>query len=122
MIRRVVLSVALLAGLVAGGAAHASAPRCDTRVLVLSAMPVELGPLVAATSGRTTVTYDGRQFWAVSGAKELVLLKTTDSEFHGFVQDRYTTLPPTRDRAARCCSLLAPKAPGAAIPPGTARG
>jgi len=63
VIRRVVLSVALLAGLVAGGAAHASAPRCDTRVLVLSAMPVELGPLVAATSGRTTVTYDGHDFY-----------------------------------------------------------
>ncbi|MFD0581145.1 factor-independent urate hydroxylase [Dactylosporangium darangshiense] len=34
----------------------------------------------------------------VSGVTGLVLLKTTDSEFHGFVQDRYTTLPETRDR------------------------
>ncbi|HTJ32863.1 MAG TPA: urate oxidase [Dactylosporangium sp.] len=34
----------------------------------------------------------------VSGVTGLVLLKTTDSEFHGFVKDRYTTLPETRDR------------------------
>jgi urate oxidase len=45
-----------------------------------------------------TVTYDGHESWVVSGVKDLVLLKTTDSEFHGFLQDRYTTLPPTRDR------------------------
>jgi urate oxidase len=45
-----------------------------------------------------TVTYDGDQSWVVSGVKDLVLLKTTDSEFHGFLQERYTTLPPTRDR------------------------
>ena len=36
--------------------------------------------------------------WVVSGVKDLVLLKTTDSEFHGFLRDRYTTLPPTHDR------------------------
>lgn len=34
----------------------------------------------------------------VSGVRGLVLLKTTDSEFHGYVRDRYTTLPETRDR------------------------
>ncbi|MFG2039371.1 factor-independent urate hydroxylase [Dactylosporangium sp. NPDC048998] len=34
----------------------------------------------------------------VSGVTGLVLLKTTDSEFHGYVRDRYTTLPETRDR------------------------
>jgi urate oxidase len=34
----------------------------------------------------------------VSGVGGLVLLKTTDSEFHGFVRDRYTTLPEARDR------------------------
>jgi len=45
-----------------------------------------------------TVTYDGDQSWVVSGVKDLVLLKTTDSEFHSFLQDPYTTLPPTRDR------------------------
>ncbi|MEV4512117.1 factor-independent urate hydroxylase [Dactylosporangium sp. NPDC049525] len=34
----------------------------------------------------------------VSGVSGLVLLKTTDSEFHGFVKDAWTTLPETRDR------------------------
>jgi urate oxidase len=34
----------------------------------------------------------------VSGVRELVLLKTTDSEFHDFLRDRYTTLAPTDDR------------------------
>ncbi|HWC23998.1 MAG TPA: urate oxidase [Flexivirga sp.] len=34
----------------------------------------------------------------VSGLKDLTVLKTTDSEFHGFYQDKYTTLQPTNDR------------------------
>src|SRR5690348_3936952 len=33
-----------------------------------------------------TVTYDGSESWVVSGVKDLVLLKTTDSEFAGFLQ------------------------------------
>jgi urate oxidase len=36
--------------------------------------------------------------WFVSGVSELVVLKTTDSEFHGFPRDRYTTLAETADR------------------------
>lgn len=34
----------------------------------------------------------------VSGLRDLVVLNTTGSEFHGFVQDEYTTLAPTGDR------------------------
>jgi urate oxidase len=34
----------------------------------------------------------------VSGLRDLVLLKSTGSEFHGFLKDRYTTLPETDDR------------------------
>lgn len=34
----------------------------------------------------------------VSGVRELVLLKTTDSEYGGFLRDRFTTLAPTDDR------------------------
>jgi urate oxidase len=34
----------------------------------------------------------------VSGLRDLTVLKTTDSEFHGFPQDEYTTLPETTDR------------------------
>jgi urate oxidase len=45
-----------------------------------------------------TVTYEGGRAWIVSGVRDLVVLKTTDSEFHGFLEERYTTLPPTRDR------------------------
>ena len=45
-----------------------------------------------------TVTYDGDQTWVVSGVDDLVVLKTTDSEFWGYYQDRYTTLKPTHER------------------------
>ena len=45
-----------------------------------------------------TVTYDGSATWVVSGIKDLVLLKSTDSEFWGYIQDRYTSLQPTNDR------------------------
>jgi urate oxidase len=34
----------------------------------------------------------------VSGLRDVVVLNTTDSEFHGFIQDQYTTLEPTDDR------------------------
>ncbi|MFD0855302.1 factor-independent urate hydroxylase [Actinomadura adrarensis] len=34
----------------------------------------------------------------ISGLKDLVVLNSTGSEFHGFVQDEYTTLQPTTDR------------------------
>ncbi len=45
-----------------------------------------------------TVTYDGSTIWVVSGVKDLSILKTTDSEFWGFLQDRFTTLQPAHDR------------------------
>ena len=45
-----------------------------------------------------TVTYDGDALWVVSGVRDLVVLKTTDSEFHTFYEERYTTLQPTTDR------------------------
>ena len=44
-----------------------------------------------------TVSADGTE-WVVSGVKELIVLKTTDSEFHTFFEERYTTLQPTTDR------------------------
>src|SRR5579859_479420 len=34
----------------------------------------------------------------VAGVDDLILLKSTGSEFHGFLRDRYTTLEPTDDR------------------------
>ena len=36
--------------------------------------------------------------WVVSGVKDLVVLKSTGSEFKGFLKDRYTTLAETDDR------------------------
>ena len=44
------------------------------------------------------VTMDGGGAWVTSGLKDLVVAKTTGSEFHGFRKDRYTTLPETNDR------------------------
>jgi len=45
-----------------------------------------------------TVTYEQGRAWVVSGVKDLVVLKTTDSEFWGYLEEHYTTLQPTRDR------------------------
>lgn len=36
--------------------------------------------------------------WVVSGLQDLVVLKSTGSEFHGYIKDRYTTLKETTDR------------------------
>ncbi|GIF39779.1 urate oxidase [Actinoplanes xinjiangensis] len=48
---------------------------------------------------RTTVVSVTREsVQVVSGVTGLVLLNSTDSEFHGFVEDGYTTLKPTTDR------------------------
>jgi urate oxidase len=53
----------------------------------------------AGNEKRTTaVTVDGDRSWVVSGLTDLVVLKSTGSEFHGFPRDKYTTLPETDDR------------------------
>jgi urate oxidase len=44
------------------------------------------------------VTIDGDDTWVIAGLTDLVVLKSTGSEFHGFPQDEYTTLPYTDDR------------------------
>jgi urate oxidase len=50
----------------------------------------------AKRTSMVTSTRDGSH--VVSGIADLVVLKTTDSEFYGYIKDRYTTLPETRDR------------------------
>jgi urate oxidase len=59
---------------------------------------VRKGPEVRTT----VVTIDGKrerqQAWVVSGLKDLVLLKSTGSEFWGYLEDDYTTLEETHDR------------------------
>jgi urate oxidase len=44
------------------------------------------------------VTVDGDDVHVLAGLTDLVVLKTTGSEFWGFPRDRYTTLAETRDR------------------------
>jgi urate oxidase len=44
------------------------------------------------------ITYDGSSWEVVSGLKDLTVLNSTDSEFWGYVKDRYTTLPEAYDR------------------------
>jgi urate oxidase len=50
----------------------------------------------------TTATVVGRgreqRVWVLSGLRDLVLLKSTGSEFAGFLRDGYTTLAETHDR------------------------
>ena len=41
---------------------------------------------------------DGGRAYVVSGLKDLTVLKSTGSEFRGFLHDRYTTLAETTDR------------------------
>jgi urate oxidase len=45
----------------------------------------------------TVVAEEGRA-WVVSGLGDLVVLKSTGSEFTGYITDRYTTLKETTDR------------------------
>jgi urate oxidase len=46
----------------------------------------------------TVVNVEAGAAHVVSGIRDLVVLKTTGSEFHGFLKDRYTTLAETDDR------------------------
>lgn len=41
---------------------------------------------------------DAQQIWVTGGLKDFVILKSTGSEFAGFLVDPYTTLVPTHDR------------------------
>lgn len=53
----------------------------------------------AASDRRTTVvTVDEDGAWVISGISDLVVLKSTGSEFAGFRTDEYTALPETDDR------------------------
>ncbi|MHB1171436.1 MAG: factor-independent urate hydroxylase [Lacisediminihabitans sp.] len=44
------------------------------------------------------ITVDATGEYVVGGFKDLVILKSTGSEFAGFLKDEYTTLPETHDR------------------------
>src|SRR5205807_9431851 len=61
----ILLAVAVLAGMPSGASAApvAAAPSCTPRVLVLSAMPVELDPLLAQAKVDRTVVVGNRTFY-----------------------------------------------------------
>ncbi|MBJ8348928.1 factor-independent urate hydroxylase [Antrihabitans sp. YC2-6] len=44
------------------------------------------------------VTVDDDSVWVVGGLKDLIILKSTGSEFSGFLVDEFTVLEPTHDR------------------------
>jgi urate oxidase len=72
------------------------------RVQVVEVSWSRLGDHAFVQSARpqriATVVCEAGAAWFVSGISDLVVLKTTDSEFHGFPRDRYTTLAETTDR------------------------
>jgi urate oxidase len=78
------------------------APIARARVHVAEDAWDGMGDHAFARAGRevrvaTAVCEQGAE-WVVSGLQDLVVLKSTDSEFEGFIRDRYTTLPETSDR------------------------
>ncbi|GAA4185273.1 urate oxidase [Streptosporangium oxazolinicum] len=58
----------------------------------------------------------------VSGLRDLVVLNSTDSEFSGFIEDEYTTLPPTKDRVLATAVSARWRHPPVAAGRGTAYG
>ena len=59
---------------------------------------VRAGQDVRTTAVTVREDGTGQRAHVVSGLRDLVLLKSTGSEFAGFLTDRYTTLPETHDR------------------------
>ncbi|MFI5761258.1 factor-independent urate hydroxylase [Streptomyces sp. NPDC051563] len=46
----------------------------------------------------TQITYDGKNWEVISGLKDLTVMNSTNSEFWGYVKDKYTTLKEAYDR------------------------
>ena len=59
---------------------------------------VKRGGAVRTTVVTVTGRGEAQRAWVVSGLQDLVVLKSTGSEFKGFLKDRYTTLRETDDR------------------------
>ena len=59
---------------------------------------VRKGQEVRTASVTVEGTGDAQRTWVTGGLKDLVILKSTRSEFHGFYEDAYTVLQPTTDR------------------------
>lgn len=59
---------------------------------------VRSGPEVRTAAVTVAGTGAEQRTWVLGGIKDLVLLKSTGSEFADFLVDEYTTLAPTKDR------------------------
>jgi urate oxidase len=59
---------------------------------VRSGQEIRMATAIVAKAGTTRLT------WVLSGLRDLVVLKSTGSEFAGFLKDQYTTLAETHDR------------------------
>lgn len=46
----------------------------------------------------TQITFDGEKWQVISGLKDLTVMNSTNSEFWGYVKDKYTTLKEAYDR------------------------
>jgi urate oxidase len=72
--------------LTAGGQPHPHA-------FVRSGQEIRTATAIVSSASSGAVTC-----WMLAGLRDLVVLKSTGSEFAGFLKDRYTTLPETHDR------------------------
>jgi urate oxidase len=59
---------------------------------------VRSGQEIRMATAIITGAGSSRDSWVLSGLRDLVVLKSTGSEFAGFLKDRYTTLAETNDR------------------------
>jgi urate oxidase len=90
-------------GLLLGRHFVATQPQVEHATVSIESFGWErLGPHSFQRQGDYTriavVDVDETNAQVVSGLSNLVVLNSTDSEFHGFPRDRYTTLPETTDR------------------------
>ncbi|WP_371478341.1 factor-independent urate hydroxylase [Kitasatospora sp. NBC_00315] len=61
----------------------------------------EVGHSFVRNGGETRtseITYDGESVQVISGLKDLVVMNSTNSEFWGYIKDKYTTLQEAYDR------------------------
>lgn len=59
---------------------------------------VRKGQEIRTASITVSGTGAARKVWVIGGVKDLTILKSTGSEFSGFLRDPYTVLEPTDDR------------------------
>ena len=59
---------------------------------------VRSGQEIRTAAVTSDVTGGSHRTWVISGLRDLVVLKSTGSEFTGFLKDRYTTLAEATDR------------------------